>query len=91
MKLVDIDSRKIALKSNVLHFFSLPNFLEVVVVNSAQDELPANSTMRVDRSEIITRNESWFTNTPATKPGDTPASKPAEDYNSELDDTVGYF
>lgn len=47
--------------------------------------------MRVDRSEIITRNESWFTNTPATKPGDTPASKPGEDYNSELDDTVGYF
>lgn len=83
MKLVDIESKKIALKSNVLHFFSLPNFLEVVVVNSVQEELPANSTIRVERAETMTRNESWYTNTPTTKP--------ADDYNSDFDDTSVYF
>lgn len=82
MKLVDIDSKKIAIKSNVLHFFSLPNFLEVVVVDSNQEELPANLTMRAERTEqaeVATRKESWFTNTPTTKI--------ADDYISELDET----
>lgn len=32
MKLVDVDNERLVYKQNVLQFFSLPNFLEVIVV-----------------------------------------------------------
>lgn len=31
MKLVDVESERVVYKSNVLQFFSMPNFLEVIV------------------------------------------------------------
>ena len=32
MKLVDVDSERIVYKQNILQFFSLPNFLDVIVI-----------------------------------------------------------
>lgn len=48
MKLVDVDSERIVYKQNILQFFSLPNFLDVIVIQdeSAQISTAAHKTKK---------------------------------------------
>jgi hypothetical protein len=58
LKLVDIDNNKVAMKDAVIQFFTLPNFLEVIV--NQEQEMPHNVTVNDEdlyRSESV--NSEW--------------------------------
>lgn len=49
MKMIDIDNQHIAYKENVLQFFSLSNFTELIVVQDESAHLPKATVKNIQK------------------------------------------